>query len=211
MTMGDRALLTVVLGSFDQLVRRGLTDALSEDPRVRIVASDVRAEALEDVVAREAPSVLILDDAIEDSLLARLKASQPHSQVLVLAGSSPRLYRTLLRSVGASLLAPSASTTEILAAVNIAGRGEQSVTGRDVRNSGPECLNGLERLTPREREVLGYLSRGMAYAEIATLLRPPVAPETVRTHTRRICRKLDVPGKSSLIGITLVSDLDNAG
>jgi DNA-binding NarL/FixJ family response regulator len=201
MIVGDR-LLNVVLGRFDQLVRRGLTDALREDPRVRIVASDLRAEALEEVVAREAPSVLILDDAIEDKLLARLKASQPHCRVLVLASSSPRLYQTLLRSAGASLLAPSASTADILAAVDLAEQGPQSASNREP---------GVDRLTVREREVLGYLSKGMQYGEIAALLCPRVAPETVRTHTRRICRKLGVPGKWGLVGIELDSGSNPPG
>jgi DNA-binding NarL/FixJ family response regulator len=193
MTVDGRTPLTVVLGQFDQLVRHGLTDALNEDPRVRIVASDVRSEALDEIVVREAPNVLIVDDdAIEDQLLARLKASQPHCRVLVLTSSSARLYQTLLRSVGANLLASSASTGEILEAVDLAWSGWRSASDRE---------SGLARLTEREREVLGYLTKGMQYGEIAALLRPRVAPETVRTHTRRICRKLGVPGKWSLVGL----------
>lgn len=178
------ASLTVVLGRFDQLVRRGLADALREDPRVRIIASDLHDAALEEVVAREAPRVLILDDAIEDSLLTRLKASQPRTGVLILASSSTRLYRTLLRSVGAGFLSPSASTAEILAAVDIAGRGQRSATGDHVPAPGPGSLRGVDRLTPRERQVFGYLSRGMSYEAIAVVLR--IAPETVRT--QQLCR-----------------------
>jgi DNA-binding NarL/FixJ family response regulator len=195
----DPASLTVVLGRFDQLVRRGLADALREDPRVRIIASDLHDAALEEVVAREAPRVLILDEAVEDSLLARLKASQPHIGVLVLAGSSTRLYRTLLRSVGAGFLSPSASTTEILAAVDIAARRQQSATDGQSHTPGPGNPRGAERLTPREREVFWCLCRGMSYEAIAVIL--GIAPETVRTHTRRVCRKLEVPGKRSLIGL----------
>jgi DNA-binding NarL/FixJ family response regulator len=193
------ASLTVVLGRFDHLMRRGLADALREDPRVRIVASDLHDAALEEVVAREAPRVLILDEAVEDSLLARLKASQPRTGVLILTGSSTRLYRTLMRSVGVGFLSSSASTAEILAAVDLAGRGERSATGDHSPAPEPGSLRGLDRLTPREREVFGCLSRGMSYEAIAVVLR--IAPETVRTHTRRICRKLEVPGKRSLIGL----------
>jgi len=201
------ASLTVVLGRFDQLVRRGLADALREDPRVRIVASDLHDAALEEIVAREAPRVLILDEAIDDSLLARLKASQPRTGVLVLAARSTRLYRTLLRSVGAGLLSSSAPTAEILAAVDIAGRGERSATGDQLPGAGPSSLRAVDRLTPREREVFGCLSKGMSYEAIAVVLQ--IAPETVRTHTRRICRKLEVPGKRSLIGFDL--DREPAG
>lgn len=202
-----QASLTVVLGRFDQLVRRGLADALREDPRVRIVASDLHDAALEEVVAREAPRVLILDEAIDHSLLARLKASQPRTGVLVLAGSSTRLYRTLLRSAGAGLLSSSAPIAEILAAVDIAGGGERSATGDQLPEPAPGSPRGVNRLTPREREVFGCLSRGMSYEAIAVALH--IAPETVRTHTRRICRKLEVPGKRSLIGLDL--DHESAG
>jgi len=56
-------------------------------------------------------------------------------------------------------------------------------------------------LTPREVEVLEYLSRGQSHAEIAHALQLGV--ETIRTHSAHIRGKLGVRSKRELIGLTI--------
>jgi DNA-binding NarL/FixJ family response regulator len=53
---------------------------------------------------------------------------------------------------------------------------------------------GLERLTPREAEVLRLVSRGLSNAEIARVLY--LSEKTVRTHVAHILRKLDVHARA---------------
>ena len=53
------------------------------------------------------------------------------------------------------------------------------------------------RLTAREREVLGLLSRGMTNKEIGATL--AVRPKTVMHHTSAIYRKLGVRGRSEAV------------
>lgn len=52
-------------------------------------------------------------------------------------------------------------------------------------------------LTPREREVLGYLHTALTLGEISAQLR--VAPSTVKTHSRAIYRKLGVRDRKELL------------
>ncbi len=66
-----------------------------------------------------------------------------------------------------------------------------------VRHHGRDC--DTQVLTPREREILAHLSRSRRYAEIAAMLCIDV--ETVRTHARRIRRKLGVPRSRDLVGV----------
>lgn len=47
-----------------------------------------------------------------------------------------------------------------------------------------------QKLSKREREVLGLLSKGFRYKEIGERLH--IAPETVRAHVKNICRKMCV-------------------
>ena len=56
---------------------------------------------------------------------------------------------------------------------------------------------GTEELTKREREILGYLSNGLRYKEIAE--RIFISPATVRTHIHKIYEKLHVRSKSEAI------------
>jgi DNA-binding NarL/FixJ family response regulator len=54
-----------------------------------------------------------------------------------------------------------------------------------------------EKLTKREQEILGYLTNGMRYKEIADTLF--ISPHTVRTHIHKIYEKLHVRTKSEAI------------
>lgn len=57
--------------------------------------------------------------------------------------------------------------------------------------------NGLGELTPREREVLDLMARGLSNAEIAERLF--ISPKTVRNHGTHIYRKLDVDRRAQAI------------
>lgn len=60
-------------------------------------------------------------------------------------------------------------------------------------DDGDDCL-----LTPRERDVLVFLSRGCSNREIAELL--TLGESTVKTHLRRIYAKLEVDGRHHAVG-----------
>ena len=52
-------------------------------------------------------------------------------------------------------------------------------------------------LTPREREILGWVARGKANREIA--MRLYLSPGTVRKHLDNIYAKLDVPNRTAAV------------
>jgi DNA-binding CsgD family transcriptional regulator len=70
--------------------------------------------------------------------------------------------------------------------------------GHLVERSHPATVASL---TPREAEVLEYLSKGRSHGEIAHALQLGV--ETVRTHAAHIRGKLGVRNKRELIGLTI--------
>jgi DNA-binding NarL/FixJ family response regulator len=63
----------------------------------------------------------------------------------------------------------------------------------------PPGLTQDEQLTPREQNMLDYMSRGLSYTEIAQ--HEGISPETVRTHARRIFRKLGVHSRSAAVAL----------
>jgi len=55
----------------------------------------------------------------------------------------------------------------------------------------------LKNLSPREREILPFLSEGLRYKEIADKLN--ISVETVRTHVRNIYEKLEVGSRTEAL------------
>jgi len=181
------------------LLSRGLTQILREDRSVRIIGADLDGAALEHVVAAQAPRVAILDEATvgERSILERMRAAQPMLGIVVLAHLPTVAYGMRLFAGGASCVAKESSADNILAAVHITADGRRVFVANDghlVERSHPATVASL---TPREAEVLEFLSRGQSHAEIAHALQLGV--ETVRTHAAHIRGKLGARNRRELI------------
>jgi len=73
-------------------------------------------------------------------------------------------------------------------------RSSRSVNGTDRRRASSD---GLAALTPREREVLGLLSRGSDQQEIAATLF--ISPKTVATHIQHLLAKLNVHSRAQAV------------
>jgi DNA-binding NarL/FixJ family response regulator len=62
--------------------------------------------------------------------------------------------------------------------------------------NGHHLPKGMDTLSRREQEVLGWFLRGFGTATIGTRLH--VSPQTVRNHLKNVCRKLDVRSQVEL-------------
>jgi len=189
----------------DALMRGGLRGVLSSDAEIEVVgeAGD-GAEAIERAAAL-APDVVIMDvrmpglDGI--SATRELVATARDARVLILTTFEQDDYVFgALRAGASGFLLKRARPEELLAAVHAVAAGDsllspsvtRTVIDRFARMS-PEDVqaaddDALDELTPREREVLELLARGMSNAEIAAAL--VVEESTVKTHVKRVLQKL---------------------
>jgi DNA-binding NarL/FixJ family response regulator len=149
-----------------------------------VVLMDVRMPHLDGVEATrrllagpsDAPKVIVLTTFdLDEHVFAALRAG---ASGFLLKDTRPQDLLAAIRAVlsGDAVVAPSA-TRRLLEQVSDALPGG---TGEDPR---------LERLTPREREVLIEVARGRSNAEIAADLF--MAEATVKTHVGRLLTKLD--------------------
>jgi DNA-binding NarL/FixJ family response regulator len=202
-----RNVVTAVVGRFDPLVGHGLAYVLEMDPNVCVLAADLEHTELERSVLQHAPEVVILDETAEAFMLMRLRSVRPATGVIVFAHSPSRAYGMRLLTSGATCLALNTPIADILTAIPFAARGGRLFISPDGERAERQYPPGACLLTPRETEVLAYVSAGRSNPEIACALQ--IGVETVNTHVARIRHKLKVRSKRDLIGIPVLSHHPN--
>ncbi len=191
------AAISVVIGGFRPVVARGLVAVLEDEPHVRVLESAPRSCDVHWAVARHLPRVVVVDESVEHVVFRLLKSGSGAPPGIVVVAQSPsRLYTALLHAAGAACVTPGAAPAEIRAVVEDAALGSGGVA-----DAAEDWASLGMRLTPAELRVLECLKRGASYAEIGERLH--IAPETARSHSRSICRKLNVARKRDLIGFAL--------
>jgi DNA-binding NarL/FixJ family response regulator len=211
------------------LVRGALLELIDAQPDLKTCAEAATIDEAERAILTYEPDVVILDLTLsrEDGreLLKRLAQRPNPPPVLVLSMLEEALYATELLALGArGFLNKSCPPAEILTALRsvLAGRVALSgaaterlvkrlAKGRETRGS---ALNAAmradtERLTPREREVLGLIGRAHSTREIADAL--GCAPKTVDSHKRAICEKLGLDTTDVLLRYAIAHHEEQGG
>src|SRR5438477_8669610 len=194
--------VTVVSARFEDLVSIGLRKLIAEDPNLRLLASDVDLDRLEDVIDEHAPAVVLLNygSLPNPAYVYQLHQGAPETHIVVLANAPTAAEANQLLSFGATAcVSKETQGRDIINAMHLASRGMHVLPrSTPASPSGFEHLDipGPDLLTRREADVLELLQRGMTNAQIAHEL--SIGLETVRTHARNIYRKLGVATRRDL-------------
>ncbi len=207
----NESIRVLVVGD-DRLFGGAIGRALDDGPGTELIGivGGVQ-EAEERCRAGEAPDVVLLDldlDGVEGTDATRaLRAAAPDAKVVVTAQKQSPERIALVLSSGACGFVPSGpdgrEPRQLAAALRHAASGEivlpvgdlQEVVGQlDARRvSRAEARAGIERLTVRERELLGALARGGSTVDVADEY--GISRLTVQSHVKSILAKLGVHSK----------------
>jgi|SRR5947209_7128563 len=193
--MANRTPVTVAVAQFEDIVARGLRALINEDDSLELVADGFEHEQLTEVLSANQPDVAILNfgSLSRASELRDLHREFASTKIVVLANRpSASESRQMLAFGATACLAKNTEARDILHAIHLASRGLHVLPPA---HPGDQAV-GPEVLTPREAEVMDLLRAGRSNAEIAQALH--VSIETVRTHARRIYRKLGVKTRREL-------------
>jgi DNA-binding NarL/FixJ family response regulator len=198
-------MLRVLIADDDDLMRAGLRAVLSSDETISVTgeAADGR-EAASGTRALK-PDVVLMDVRMPgmDGITAtrEIIAAAPNTRILILTTFEDDDYVFGALSAGASgFLLKRTQPEQLIDAIHTIAAGEsllspsvtRTVINRMASQTQPDSASSqrLRLLTPRERDVLELVARGLSNTEIAADLF--VEESTVKTHLKRILAKLNL-------------------
>ena len=212
-------MISVELADDQALVRAGFHALLDAEPDISVVAQAADGETAVALARRHRPEVVLMDIRMPrvDGLQATAEiTSDPdlgQTRVVVLTTFELDEYVFgALRAGASGFLLKDIEPDDLVAAVRVVAAGEALlaprltrrlieafVAGSTVGADGPvgPTSRELEKLTPREREVLALVGRGKSNAEIAERL--VLSPLTAKTHVARLFSKLGARDRAQLV------------
>jgi DNA-binding NarL/FixJ family response regulator len=212
--------IRLVLVDDHALVRAGLRSLLESFEGIEVVAEagDGR-EALSAIHAHR-PNVVLMDvmmpglNGLEST--ARITKDLPNTRVVILSMNSTEEYvLQAMRAGAAGYLLKNALPDELEVAVKAVARGEtylSSVVSKHVIDAYLARTGGdgspLDRLSPRQREVLQLVAEGCSTKEIATRL--DLSTKTVEMHRTHLMDALGIHDIAGLVRFAIRAGLVSA-
>ena len=204
-------MIRVVIVDDQEMVRAGFAALLDAQDGIEVAGQAADGAAALAVCAEADPDVVLMDvrmpvlDGVEAT--TRLLRTPTRARVVVLTTFDVDDYvYAALRAGASGFLLKDATPDELVAAVRVVAAGESllapTVTSRLIARFAGQpgtvaTPPALDALTPREREVLVLIARGLSNKEIAARL--VVAEQTVKTHVGRILAKLALRDRAQAV------------
>jgi DNA-binding NarL/FixJ family response regulator len=200
--------IRVLLADDHTLFRAGIRALLQTLDHIEVVAeAGDGGEALR-LIAAHHPDVILMDIMMPNlnglDAAARIARAFPRTRVIMLSMNADEdsVLKTL-RAGAVGYLVKTADPAELELAIRAAVRGEKFLSSEVSEHVVAACLKrldkeqtSLERLTPRQREVLQLVAEGHTTKDIAKRLE--ISPKTAEAYRGELMKALDIHDIASL-------------
>ena len=186
--------------------------ALDQEDDLKVIEVVTDGDAALRAVEQHKPDVVLLDaampgmDGIETT--RRIKSSEADTRVVVISGHEEELMLARAVQAGAhGYVQKSEGLSAVTESVRRASHGEPIHDEDELeeamrrlrhrRSDDSDVARRLDRLTPRELQILGCLAAGMSTDRTAEEL--GMSPYTLRTHVQNVLTKLGVHSKMEAV------------
>ncbi len=216
--------IRVVLADDERLVRAGFRMILSAELDITIVAEAGDGREAVQAVRQHPTDVVLMDirmptmDGLEATRRILDGPGYPPRVIVLTTFDLDEYVFEALRAGASGFLLKDAPEERLIAAIRVAADGGSlfapSVTRRLIERfaatTGPSTsTDDLDRLTPRETEVLRLMARGLSNGEIAETL--VVTEHTAKTHVAHILDKLALRDRVQAVVLAYESGLVRPG
>lgn len=196
--------IKVLIADDHAIVRMGLVALLGADDGIRVIGEADDGGIAVRKALKLKPDIVVMDILMPDTdgiaATRQIKDALPETKVLILTTStvSDDLARAL--QAGADgIVTKATANTKLLGAIHSVAKGKRVI---------PPAVSELiaedppvKPLTDRQREVLGFITRGLSNADIAKQL--SIREDSVREHLDAIYAKLGAANRPEAVAIAL--------
>lgn len=198
---GNEEPTRVLIVEDHRVVAEGLAALINAQADMKVVGNVGTVAECADAATELSPDVALLDFRLPDGsgpdAALAIRTVSPAAKMIFLTREDSEAARFAAVQSGASaFIHKSKAAAEVVAAIRDVARGKMLITPRTIsaliaKRRSIEAQ--LERLTPREREVLRLMAEGLPSRQIAAQM--GISYTTVRTHIRSLGNKLAVHSK----------------
>ncbi len=206
-------MISLLIVDSQEIVCQGLKAMLNLEPNLEVVGVANNGQTAIKQVAALKPDVVLMEmqiPIIDGQEATRIITQQfPHTKVLILSTfDDNRLISDSMRAGANGYLLKDMPYEELAQAILFVHRGYtqlapglmrkliKSIPENETVGAAESFPQELAQLTPREQEVLNWISKGNTNREIAQKLY--IAEGTVKTHVTRILNRLNLRNRAEL-------------
>lgn len=200
--------IRILIADDHAIVPTGLASLLGRKPDLEVVGEAEDGEAAVAETLRLKPDVVVMDLLMPRTngaeATAAIHARQPETKILILTSfGDANDIRIALGNGATSAAVKSLPNAELVDVIRATAAGTRFLSPEVAQLLAAD--EPITDLSPRQRQILESIARGLSNAQIALLL--GISPESVKTHVANLFAKIGAANRSEAVAIALRAHL----